>query len=54
MPQKHENFFRNLVTQSMEVRQREGIVRPDLIHLLMQAQRGELQDADEKPARTRE
>lgn len=36
-------FFRSLVHDTMAVREKEGIVRPDMIHLLMQARKGALQ-----------
>lgn len=35
-------FFRNLVTGNMAARERDGIVRPDMIHLLMEARKGRL------------
>lgn len=38
------NFFRSLVHDTMAVREKEGIVRPDMIHLLMQARKGALQN----------
>ncbi|XP_012266481.2 cytochrome P450 9e2-like [Athalia rosae] len=31
------NFFKNVIKNTIETRDREGIVRPDMIHLLMQA-----------------
>lgn len=31
------NFFRRIVDENIKTREREGIVRPDMIHLLMQA-----------------
>ncbi|XP_026482127.1 cytochrome P450 9e2-like [Ctenocephalides felis] len=36
-------FFRTLVHDTMETREEQGIVRPDMIHLLMQAKKGALQ-----------
>lgn len=36
-------FFHNLVHETMSVREKEGIVRPDMINLLMQARKGALQ-----------
>nr|AVL92864.1 CYP450 [Locusta migratoria] len=35
-------FFRSMVIETIETREKQGIVRPDVIHLLMQARRGEL------------
>lgn len=49
IPSKATDFFRALVHDTMATRDREGIVRPDLIQLLMQAKRGTLQD-DTSPA----
>ena len=40
------NFFRSLVHNTMSVREERGIVRPDMIHLLMQAKKGTLQADD--------
>ncbi|XP_044272668.1 cytochrome P450 9e2-like [Tribolium madens] len=43
------NFFRSLVRDNIEKRHTEGIIRPDLIHLLMQAQKGQLKsETDEE------
>lgn len=36
------NFYRNLVHDTIKFRETEGIVRPDMIHLLMQARKGQL------------
>ncbi|XP_049800337.1 cytochrome P450 9e2-like [Schistocerca nitens] len=43
-------FFRSMVIETIETREKQGIVRPDVIHLLMQARRGELnsEDADKE------
>lgn len=35
-------FFRNLVKDNIKKRETEGIVRPDLIHMLMEARKGHL------------
>nr|XP_015838530.1 PREDICTED: cytochrome P450 9e2 [Tribolium castaneum] len=46
-------FFRSLVKDNIRKRQSEGIIRPDLIQLLMQAQNGdEIQHSSEKIALT--
>lgn len=42
------DFFRNLVSTTMETREREGIIRPDMIHLLMEAKKGKLKYDAEK------
>ncbi|XP_044738983.1 cytochrome P450 9e2-like [Chrysoperla carnea] len=36
------DYFRNIVKETVTVRERENIVRPDMLHLLMQAQKGTL------------
>ncbi|XP_049869418.1 uncharacterized protein LOC126369166 [Pectinophora gossypiella] len=40
--EKTRNFFENLVTQTMEDREKRNIIRPDMIHLLMEAKKGKL------------
>ncbi|PNF31078.1 Cytochrome P450 9e2 [Cryptotermes secundus] len=40
------NFFRSLVHNTISTREEKGIVRPDMIHLLMQAKKGTLQGED--------
>ncbi|XP_031355494.1 cytochrome P450 9e2-like [Photinus pyralis] len=35
-------FFRNLVVTNIAMREKDGIVRPDMIHLLMEARKGRL------------
>ncbi|XP_069676321.1 cytochrome P450 9e2-like [Periplaneta americana] len=49
IPNKVTSFFRSLIMDTMSTRDREGIIRPDLIQLLMQAKKGTLQD-DKSPA----
>ena len=44
------NFFRSLVHNTMSTREERGIVRPDMIHLLMQAKKGTLQGDDNATA----
>uniref|UniRef100_A0A182PZA4 Uncharacterized protein n=1 Tax=Anopheles epiroticus TaxID=199890 RepID=A0A182PZA4_9DIPT len=39
---KHIQFFTELFRQSVQEREQHGIVRPDMIHLLMQAGKGKL------------
>lgn len=41
--EKVSAFFKNLVVSNMEAREKNGIVRPDMIHLLMQARKGKLE-----------
>lgn len=40
------NFFRRVVKEAINIRKEKGIVRPDMIHLLLQAQRGLLKHDD--------
>ncbi|KAK7866093.1 hypothetical protein R5R35_011611 [Gryllus longicercus] len=51
MDEESSNFFHNLVHGTMSERQKRGIVRPDMLHMLMQAREGRLtvekQDAAE-------
>nr|AVL92875.1 CYP450 [Locusta migratoria] len=35
-------YFKSMVSETIETREKQGIVRPDMLHLLMQARRGEL------------
>ncbi|KAJ8953903.1 hypothetical protein NQ318_019143, partial [Aromia moschata] len=42
------NFFRELVKDTMAFREKEHIVRPDMIHLLMEARKGRLKHDTEK------
>jgi cytochrome P450 family 9 len=44
MPTKVTKFFRLLVLDTMATREREGIVRPDMLQLLMQAKKGTLDE----------
>lgn len=39
-----KNFFRKTVNDTMDHRERNGIIRPDMIHLLMQTKKGKLSD----------
>lgn len=36
------NFFRDLIRRTIELREKENIYRPDMIHLLMEAKKGKL------------
>ncbi|KAF2897584.1 hypothetical protein ILUMI_08592 [Ignelater luminosus] len=40
-------FFRHIVKESIQQREDEGLIRPDMIHLLMQARKGQLKYEDE-------
>ncbi|KAK5641884.1 hypothetical protein RI129_010431 [Pyrocoelia pectoralis] len=40
--EKASSFFRNLVIGNMKARENSGIMRPDMIHLLMEARKGKL------------
>ena len=44
MPAKITEFFRSLVLDTIATRDREGIVRPDMLQLLMQAKKGMLHE----------
>lgn len=37
-----KNFFRNVVRDAMDARERQSCIRPDMIHLLMLAKKGSL------------
>lgn len=39
---KASTFFENLVSQTIKIRERDNIIRPDMIHLLMEAKKGNL------------
>lgn len=44
IPKKISDFFRTLVRDSIKFREREGIIRPDMIHLLMQVRDDDLRE----------
>ncbi|XP_017769503.1 PREDICTED: cytochrome P450 9e2 [Nicrophorus vespilloides] len=37
------NFFRGVINETIDVREKNGIVRPDMIHLLLEVRKGKLQ-----------
>ncbi|CAG9859947.1 unnamed protein product [Phyllotreta striolata] len=41
------NFFQNLVKTNIEYREKNNVIRPDMIQLLMEAKRGRLKHSDE-------
>lgn len=41
---KLTNYFRNIITEAIEYREKNNILRPDMVHLLMQARKGTLID----------
>nr|QVD39549.1 CYP450 [Schistocerca gregaria] len=43
---KTVGFFRTMVSDTIETREKQGIVRHDMIHLLMQSRKGELSSPD--------
>ncbi|KAF5280489.1 hypothetical protein FQA39_LY18054 [Lamprigera yunnana] len=45
---KVSNFFRKLVKGNIEFREKTGMVRPDMIHLLMEARKGILKYEEDK------
>jgi hypothetical protein len=44
IPKKTSDFFRKLVRDSIKFREQEGIIRPDMIHLLMQVRQDDLRE----------
>nr|UZE89903.1 cytochrome P450 CYP9GK5 [Chrysoperla zastrowi sillemi]UZE89906.1 cytochrome P450 CYP9GK5 [Chrysoperla zastrowi sillemi] len=44
IPEECCKYFKNLVYETKAVRERENIIRPDILHLLIQAQKGALKD----------
>jgi hypothetical protein len=44
IPGKITEFFRTLVLDTVATREREGIVRPDMLQLLIEAKKGTLHD----------
>jgi cytochrome P450 family 9 len=44
VPGKITEFFRALILDTIATREREGIIRPDLLQLLIQAKKGTLHD----------
>jgi cytochrome P450 family 9 len=44
VPGKITEFFRTLVLDTVATREREGIVRPDMLQLLIEAKKGTLHD----------
>ncbi|XP_018571685.1 cytochrome P450 9e2 isoform X2 [Anoplophora glabripennis] len=42
------DFFRKIVSETISYREKENIIRPDMIHLLMEAKKGRLRHEDEK------
>lgn len=48
------NYYRKIVGDSIQHRERNNIVRPDLIHLLLQARKGTLTDDNGKETKKRD
>jgi Mg2+/Co2+ transporter CorC len=46
VPGKITQFFKTLIDDTVATREREGIIRPDLLHLLIQAKKGTLHEED--------
>jgi len=44
VPGNITEFFRTLVLDTVATREREGIVRPDMLQLLIEAKKGNLRD----------
>jgi cytochrome P450 family 9 len=47
-PKDVTSFFRSIIKDNMTKREKDGIVRPDLVHLLMEARKGRLQHESSK------
>ena len=47
-PKDVSEFFINVVTQTIKVREEKKIVRPDMINLLMEARRGQVKQDDQQ------
>ncbi|XP_017777890.1 PREDICTED: cytochrome P450 9e2-like [Nicrophorus vespilloides] len=47
IPDKSANFFGKVILDSIKMREEQGIVRPDMIHLLMQARKGNMDEDEE-------
>ncbi|XP_063381275.1 uncharacterized protein LOC134667798 [Cydia fagiglandana] len=45
-----QNFFRQLVTQTMRERETHNIIRPDILHLLMEVKKGNLKHEEDNTA----
>lgn len=45
---RHDNFFRNVIHNSIDERQKQKIVRNDMLHLLLLAKEGELNEEKDK------
>ncbi|KAJ8729806.1 hypothetical protein PYW07_016844 [Mythimna separata] len=48
IPKKSQSFFKRLVLDTMKERELRNILRPDMIHLLMEAKKGKLSHDDVK------
>lgn len=46
IPEKFETFFRNIINKNVEQREKHGIVRNDMIDLLLKAKNGKLSPVD--------
>lgn len=52
---KVSSFFRKIIENNLETREKHGIVRPDMIHILMEARKGKKSEkqkeiTEEKPS----
>ncbi|KAB0794253.1 hypothetical protein PPYR_13873 [Photinus pyralis] len=52
LPAKCDRFFRKVMKENMEDRERNGIIRPDMIHLLMEARKGKLKHDEGREVNT--
>lgn len=46
MSQDNQNYFRDMIKKNMEYREANGINRPDMINLMMEAKKGTLKHSD--------
>ncbi|KAF2899550.1 hypothetical protein ILUMI_06624, partial [Ignelater luminosus] len=46
IPRKVDNFFRGIIIETLNLRREKGVIRPDMIHLLLEAQKDRLKRDD--------
>ncbi|KAF2899551.1 hypothetical protein ILUMI_06625, partial [Ignelater luminosus] len=47
-PKEVSTFFRSLIKQTLSIREKNAVVRPDMVHLLMEARKGRVTNDDSK------
>ncbi|KAF2899554.1 hypothetical protein ILUMI_06628 [Ignelater luminosus] len=45
-------FFRSLIKETISVREKNGVIRPDMLHLLMEARKGRIKDSNDNTTDT--